>query len=518
MPHNESTPFNSLLKLARWQHLEPVLYTMLVVLQLIPVWVFPYVPTQDGPAHLANALILKECATGPTRFDQFFELRWEPFPNWTTHVFLAGLLYVFPPLVAHKVFVSVYLLGFAFSFRYFLAAFGGQTRQLAPAGLLFLYNRCFLTGFYNYCLSLIVLWFILGFCLRRRQAFGLVDAAFLMVLFGLAYFTHLLGYLLAGAGAACILAASPPHRLRKLGGLALAVLPTGCLAASTLLEPGRLGLRENLDQGVRRWPLHLSGQQWWQDVLSVNQGFFEPYEAWGVPLGILVLFFYEALLLAPLLEPAGKPEPDGKLPSRLPLVVFSCGIAVLYLVLPDFLSAAIGFLKARLVLLLPLLALACLRMPNQGTVRRVLTGFMYLLVAANLFFVLRYFSSANDELAEYTAGLRYAGHNGSLFVMQSRAGSQRVSYLEHAANYYCLTTGNVNLDNYQAELKHFPVRYRPGITRGRGSFDDYANPDLVDIILVWDGVPEFSSEVAARYRQVFQGGRLTLFAKVQPGT
>ena len=77
-----------------------------------------------------------------------------------------------------------------------------------------------------------------------------------------------------------------------------------------------------------------------------------------------------------------------------------------------------------------------------------------------------------------------------------------------------LTTGNVNLDNYQADLKHFPVRYRPGIARGRGSIADYANVDRVDIILVWDTVPALSPEMAASFRQIFQQGRLTLFARI----
>ena len=113
-----------------------------MLLHLVPIWVFPYVPTQDGPAHLANAMILKDHGTAPTRYHEFFDLRGEPFPNWTTHLLLAGLLYAFPPLVAHKVLVSLYVVGFAFSFRYFLGAFGVQALRLAPAGLLFLFNRC----------------------------------------------------------------------------------------------------------------------------------------------------------------------------------------------------------------------------------------------------------------------------------------------------------------------------------------------------------------------------------------
>jgi hypothetical protein len=153
-------------------------------------------------------------------------------------------------------------------------------------------------------------------------------------------------------------------------------------------------------------------------------------------------------------------------------------------------------------------------MPQQVTVRRALTGLVYLLLAANLVLVIRYFASANQELAEFTAGISSVGHNRTVFVDQARAGPQRPSYLEHAANYYCLTTGNVNLDNYQAELRHFPVKYRPGIARGRGNLADYPNVDQVDIILVWDTVPALSPEMAASYRQIFQAGRLTLYSKV----
>jgi hypothetical protein len=188
---------------------------------------------------------------------------------------------------------------------------------LTPAGLLFLYNRCFLTGFYNYCLSLILFWIILGYCLYKRQTFSLVHAAVIMLLFWLAYFTHLLGYLLAGAGAAWALATSPPQRLRKLGYLALALLPTGWVAATVLLKPGVLGLREDLDHGLPRLGLHLSPEQWWDDLQAINQGLFEPYEAWNLPFGVLVFFFYEALLLGMLLAPCRKADPAEKSPPHV---------------------------------------------------------------------------------------------------------------------------------------------------------------------------------------------------------
>jgi hypothetical protein len=52
-------------------------------------------------------------------------------------------------------------------------------------------------------------------------------------------------------------------------------------------------------------------------------------------------------------EPATADRGSGPrlLSVRLPLALLGCGIGVLYLVFPDFLSVAIGFLKVRLVLI-----------------------------------------------------------------------------------------------------------------------------------------------------------------------
>lgn len=114
-----------------------------------------------------------------------------------------------------------------------------------------------------------------------------------------------------------------------------------------------------------------------------------------------------------------------------------------------------------------------------------------------------FFRTANQELEEFTAGVSLVGHRRTLFVVQSGAQTGIIHDIEQAANYYCLTTRNVNLDNYQAELKHFPVRFRSGITRGRGSFANYPNQNLVDLILVWDIPPAMTPEFTGSFRQLF---------------
>jgi hypothetical protein len=128
--------------------------------------------------------------------------------------------------------------------------------------------------------------------------------------------------------------------------------------------------------------------------------------------------------------------------------------------------------------------------------------------------VARFFHTANRDLQEFTAGVNRIGHGRTLFIILSFPGKHLVNPLEHAADYYCLTTGNVNLDNFQATLRHFPVRFRSGVPRGRGSWAAYPEKDAVDVILAWNALPDLEPESADSYRTIYQGGRLQILAHV----
>src|SRR5262245_98712 len=110
---------------------EVVLFWALAIAHLIPVWTYRFLPTQDGPSHLDNAQILKELGNSAAGYEAYFEIRAEPIPNWTSHLLLAGLLHIVAPLTAEKILATLYVLGFAASFRYFLGAFGPRTRPIS---------------------------------------------------------------------------------------------------------------------------------------------------------------------------------------------------------------------------------------------------------------------------------------------------------------------------------------------------------------------------------------------------
>src|SRR5262249_7230825 len=50
-----------------------ILFALVVLGYLFPIWFFPYLPTQDGPSHLSNAVLLKDYGSPGTRYHEFFE-------------------------------------------------------------------------------------------------------------------------------------------------------------------------------------------------------------------------------------------------------------------------------------------------------------------------------------------------------------------------------------------------------------------------------------------------------------
>jgi hypothetical protein len=500
------------------RHPEAVAFWALAVAYLVPVWSFRYLPTQDGPSHLANALILRDYGHSAAGYEAFFEVRAEPLPNWTSHLLLTALLYVFPPLVAEKVLVSLYVLGFAGSLRYFFGAFGPRCRPLSWAGLLLVYNHCFWMGFYNYCLSLILFWVILGYCGRRRGALDLSQAFVLMLLFTLQYFTHLVGFLLAVAGALGAMVLLPPRRVLAPLLVVLAALPAACLAMAYFEETGFFRARSAMR--VVNQPLARLQGQWAEsdigkDLTALDDELLGYHAGPEIPSGLVLLAFLALLTVVTVADArAGPPDvSDGR--GRLFLIVFGLLLLAGYLLVPNHLSFEHGgFLKARLAPLPPLLALACLREPRHEVVRALVRALTVGLLGANLLLVADTIRTGNEEVEEYTAGVEAVGHGHRLFVVQDeRARSPLVNPLLHAADYYCLGTANINLDNYEASTPHFPVKYRRGVRRGRDNWSGYAQKDAVDILICWRSSPGPPRHGPDGWEVIFQQGRLCVYRR-----
>lgn len=182
-----------------WKHL----FVALLVLHLIPIWIFAYFPSQDGASHVYNGLVLKDYAKPENyKLRDAWELNITVFPNWLSHIALMLLLYVFPPVIAEKVFLTIAIGMIPIAFFYFLHAVHGKPKEedsgswhtFAWLGFPFAYNYLLYMGFYNFTLSIAFFFFSFGFWWKHKDDMQVQHLGGLYVLLLLTYLSHIASY------------------------------------------------------------------------------------------------------------------------------------------------------------------------------------------------------------------------------------------------------------------------------------------------------------------------------------
>ncbi len=174
-----------------WKHL----FVALVILHLIPIWIFAYFPSQDGASHVYNGLVLTEYAKHENyKLRDAWKLNITIFPNWLSHILLAALLYVFPPVIAEKVFLSIAIGMIPIAFFYFLNAVHKRAFTFVWLGFPFAYNYLLYMGFYNFTLSITCFFFSFGFWWKHKDDMQLKHVGVVYVLLLLTYLSHIASY------------------------------------------------------------------------------------------------------------------------------------------------------------------------------------------------------------------------------------------------------------------------------------------------------------------------------------
>ncbi len=207
---------------------EALLLGALIAIHLVPVWTLSYFPSQDGPAHLAIANILREYGgPGGQALREYFVLEPGAVTNWFVYFLLTHVLRFLPLALAEKAFLSAYVILLPLSVRYAVRAVEPRNAILALLSLPFIYNYLLGMGFYNFCCSLVAFFFALGYWLRHRERLGWLHGTVFAVLTLWVYLCHVVsvGALLAAIGTLCLF----DLRRRTILPTALALLPTVAL-------------------------------------------------------------------------------------------------------------------------------------------------------------------------------------------------------------------------------------------------------------------------------------------------
>ena len=177
-----------------WKHL----FVVLLVLHILPLWIFSYFPSQDGVSHVYNAKVLKEYAYHENyKMRDAWQLNITIFPNWLSHIMLTAILYVFPPVIAEKVFLSIAIGMIPIAFFYFLDAVHKDHKGkfvYAWLGFPFAYNYLLYMGFYNFQLSISFFFFSFGLWWKHKDDMQIRHLVVLYLLLLLTYLSHIASY------------------------------------------------------------------------------------------------------------------------------------------------------------------------------------------------------------------------------------------------------------------------------------------------------------------------------------
>jgi hypothetical protein len=425
------------------------LYATLALLSLVPFWTVHYLPTVDGPCHTYNAWVLvhHDDPRYPL-FGQYYEVKAEPYPNWTGHGILALLMLAVPPLVAEKILVSVYALTLLAGAWYLAGSVRPDDRWLALLALPFVFNSLFQLGFYNFSLSLGLFLFVVGFWWRHRDRPGSpVYGVGINLLLALCYFSHILSFGLALLAIAFLWLATLRRDSWRRHLLHVAVLAPQAFLPIWYLT------REGGNAVASYWPLsRLVSYLLSLRVLSPFGG----HQDW---LAVLLALTFLALLLLTLWREGLRPWRQER---AFPLL--AAFFVLLYFVSPEAMAGG-SMLKNRLslypwLLLIPWLA------PRLGPrARRLAAAALALVALLNLAFVIHWYGRLSGEMEGYLAGLATVEPGSRVLPVSfaHRPQGSRLDILGHAMSYAALEKGLIDWDNYEAASPLFPVRFAESV-------------------------------------------------------
>jgi len=173
--------------------LNRILFWGLIALHLIPIFIFKYFPSQDGPSHLYNASILRHYFFPEGEiFRAHFKLIPGSLVDWLIQPFMAILMFVFPPLITEKIVLILYVILLPVSFRYVVRSIRPESEFLSVLIFPFINSYFFYMGFYNFLYGIIAFLFFLGYWINSTAKPSLTfrNAFTLTGFFLLTYFFH----------------------------------------------------------------------------------------------------------------------------------------------------------------------------------------------------------------------------------------------------------------------------------------------------------------------------------------
>ncbi len=460
---------------------------------LAPIWLVRYPPLLDYPNHLAQAFVLAHLGEPGFRFHQFYEAEWGFYPYLTMDLTLVGLQRFFSIELAGRLFLSLCVLAVPLAAWFFLRQANPESDALAFWSLLVSYNLFFLYGFLNMQLSMAMCLLAVGLWLRYLARPSPIRWCIVLVAVTAVYFTHLLGFGMAGLliTAYSLLAR---RRLREILLGCLLFVPGSCLFSLSRLGAGK------------GWQFEFRP---FTEKITALSAMMEGYSS--------RLDRFTLLALAGCAIAAWWRNPDFK--WNRPWLILAAGLFGLYWVFP--LSYGLGWPAD--TRLLPFLLLLLLAVAKVGRRARLLAGIALVLFVARTANVTYNFVSQQPELVSLARSFSATSANARILpIVEAKDSEPQRRPYAHFWAYGVIQRGWFSPYLF-AEKGVQPLRIRVEPYRPEGFWDlDYQeSPDWEDVQRDYDyvwayHVARFSSELAAIGHLVYEERDLQVFKLNRP--
>jgi hypothetical protein len=175
-------------------------FRIILFIHLLPILLLTPFVTLDGPAHLYNAVLIRELIG--TQFNDiitnqnfFLQINTFPEPNWTGHLVMSLLTFVLPVLMVEKAMLIFILVLTAIGYRKLIHSFQRSISVNSWMLFPFLFNFVFCLGFINYSIAVALFPFALSWWIKNRTNHSFKNILIGFCWLTLIYFSHLVIFL-----------------------------------------------------------------------------------------------------------------------------------------------------------------------------------------------------------------------------------------------------------------------------------------------------------------------------------
>jgi len=520
-------------------------YFSLLLAQALLVWLLPYFPTQDGPSHLYNAAILHDLLNGGKEWGEYFTYQLKATPNLGFNLIVYPLLFLVKPLIAEKIFLTIYILLTGLSVRYFIRTFApGKQMTVQLLAIPVIFNFTLMMGFYSYSIAVPVFIAAVALVWRNRNSGAIFQFALCNISGVIIFYLHLIPFIFF---------------LIVLGVIAVTLLFAGKVLVSPppFLGKGRGG--DGVDSVISApagsvcWVTFIRRIATLLPLLILPASYLGNSKSSGAPTGFSYLFsadrfmslfsdlctfstvslsplqiipaaaamFATLLLIRSLVKDCRADRVTFDAGQKM-LIILAAILTVIYFAAP-FRFGDGSFFNDRFPWVILLIILPLLACVNDKAVPFISFGLIVvasLSVALNIFV----FRQQSDEVSVLLSGIESGCKKGDgiLLYRTSLPDWPKVEVLLHATSYYGMSNGCIDLGNYETGYAGlFPVQYKQNIgplpeerefAYGYGNIN-FSRYPVVTRLIGWDLKHDDLNKIGGLFDRVFLNDKLTIWSR-----